>query len=260
MGIALVEDGNYTLGAGKLLFKKEGDDHHRYIATTPEFNFSVSTEVVNLYSADGPVAVKLREVETQRDYDASFNAHDISAENLAIFLGGLVEIVEQTGSTVTDEALAAVVVGGTYQLGVAAAFPYGKRDLSSVVIDDGDTTTYVVDEDYAIDLRRGLLTILPGGDISDGANIEANYTYGTTTFQRVSGTGVRSVRGELLFIADNNEGEQADYRFPMVVIRADGDFAIKSRTEFQALPFSLSIGTDAQGNAIITDYPLIPSS
>ena len=251
-----IEDGNYTLGSGSVLFRKEGENGFRYIATTPEFMMSVSTEVATLYSSDNPVAIKLREVETQREYEGSFQAHDIDAENLAIFLGGEVEVVSQTSGTVTDEEIAGAQQGMTYQLGVATGFPQGKRDLSSVVIDDGDSTTYVIGDDYEIDLRRGLLYIVPGGDI-DGDDIEANYSYGTTSYQRVAGTGVRSVRGELLFIAENNEGDDIDYRFPSVIIRSDGDFSLKSREDWQGLPFSLSINTDANGEAVITEGPLI---
>ena len=251
----LLEKGNNVLGRGKVLFREAGSGAYRYIVSTPSFTINVETETAELWTSDTPVREKMVDTETQRSYSGSFEAHDINAANLAIFFGGEVETVEQDGGTVADEEITAVA-GGIHQLGVDATHPRGKRDLSAVVIDDGDTTTYDEGDDYTIDLRRGLLHIVEGGAIADGAAIEANYSYGTTSYKSVKSTGKQSSRGEIKFIAENAEGNDVDFILPNCTIRADGDFGLKSEDEFQALSFTVDINTDDNGNAIITEDEL----
>ena len=249
-------DGNFTLGAGRIYFRRQGEAAYRYVMTTPELTLTANTEVVTLYSSDNPVAQKLREVETQRDYEGTFAAHDINPENLAIFFGGEVVEVSQTSGAVTDEVVSAsAVADGVYQLGVATGFPDGKRALSSVVIDDGDGTTYVLGTDYEIDLRRGLLRILPGGG-AVGEEVEANYSYGTASYTQVQGGGVQSATGAIKFVSENNEGEDIDYFMGNVTLRANGDFALKSRTDWQGLSFTISVNTDSLGRTIVSESTL----
>lgn len=249
------ENGNYVLGAGRIFFKRSADDHFRYIMSTPDLTLTANTEVANLYSFDSAVATKIFEVETQRDYEGSFASHDINLDNLGIFFGGEVESVSQTSAAVTDEAVtSAAVAEGVYQLGIDATHPDGKRTLTAITIDDGAGTTFVAGDDYILDAELGLLRILAGG-AAVGEAIEANYTYGTVTYRRLSASGVASARGYMLFVPENNQGEQIAYRLPNVIIRANGDLMLKSRDEAQGIPFNISVNADSLGRTVVVETP-----
>lgn len=258
MGTALPglpESGNYVLGAGKVLFRQSGEAGFRYLVTTPDFTITADTEVAELYGADTPVAQKIGSTETQRDYTGTFAVHDINLDNLAYFFGGEVEVEEQDAGTVVEEEFT-VVQGGVYRIGVDNDHPLGVRQISSVVVDDGDTTTYDEGDDYVIDERRGLINILPGGAIDDGDTIEVSCAYAEVDISRTLSTGAKTIRGEVYFVAGNSDGENTDVIIRNVILRADGEWALKSRDDYQGLGFSMEISSDERGNLLYIEGEL----
>lgn len=255
---AFEEAGNYILGAGRILFALEGTNEYRYIVETPELTINVTTEVVDLWGSDTPVSQKIASSEAQREYAGSFAAHDIDADNLAIFFGG-------ENTTVTNSSVSSIVdyevtvkQGRTYRIGKDASNPRGFRGVSNVVV-TGDTgsPTYVVDDDYVVDARRGLITIINGGGIADDTLIEISCDVDDGEYVQVASTGAASIRGSLIFMAENTDGVDVDYEFPNVILRADGDFSLKSRDEYQGLSFAMEINEDETGRAIYGEFPFV---
>lgn len=258
---AFEEKGNYILGAGRVLFALDGQDDFRYIVETPEFTVNVATEVVDLWGSDTPVSQKIATSEVQREYTGSFAAHDIDPANLAIFFGGENTTVENNAvASISDYVIEGVVLGRTYRIGKTTAKPRGVRGVSAVVVTGPvGTPVYVAGTDYEVDARRGLITFLEGGTLAAGANVEISCDVDDGEYVQVASTGAGSIRGRLLFIADNTDGDDVDYEFPNVILRADGDFALKSRDDYQGLSFTMEINEDETGRAVYSEFPFIPT-
>lgn len=254
---AFEQPGNYVLGAGRVLFALEGQDDYRYIVETPEFSVTVETEVVDLYGSDTPVAQKIATSEVQREFTGSFAAHDIAPENLAIFFGGEQTVVENDSvASISDYEIEGAIQGRSYRIGKTSSNPRGVRGVSDVVVTgDGGTPTYVAGTDYVVDERRGLITIVVGGGIASGTDLEVSCDVDDGEYIQVASTGAASIRGSLLFIADNTDGVDVDYEFPNVILRADGDFSLKSRDDYQGLSFTMEISQDETGRAVYGEFP-----
>lgn len=256
---AFEQAGNYILGAGRVLFALQGQDDFRYIVETPEFTLTVATEVTDLWGSDTPVSQKIASSETQREYTGSFAAHDIAPENLAIFFGGENTVIENDNvASISDYLVTNVIKGRSYRIGRTALNPRGVRGVSSVVVTGpSGTPAFVAGTDYVVDTRRGLVTVLETGSIPAASTIEISCDVDDGEYIRVASTGAASIRGSLLFIAENTDGEDVDYEFPNVILRADGDFSLKSREEYQGLSFTMEINEDASGRAVYGEFPFV---
>lgn len=108
------------------------------------------------------------DITSQIDRTASVTVDSLTRENMALFLVGDTNTINQTGTTVTDESIT-VQQGHWYQLGEDVSNPTGVREISGVdVQDDTDTITYVENTDYELDLAKGRMYIIEGGSISNG--------------------------------------------------------------------------------------------
>lgn len=110
--------------------------------------------------------------------------------------------VSVTGASVTDEAVSAV-----HDLWV----PLANRNLNSgatfEVTGSGGTPTYVLDTDYQVDFRNGMIRVLSTGSIADGADLLVDYTYLDLAGTKVEGAQVTSINARILLdgynLADN---------------------------------------------------------
>lgn len=106
--------------------------------------------------------------------------------------------VSVTGSTVTDEAVVAA-----HDLWV----PLAQRNLDSgasfVVQDVTDTTTYVLDTDYQVDFRNGMIKVLSTGSIGAGDTLHIDYAYLSLTGTKIEGAQQNSISARILLDGRN---------------------------------------------------------
>lgn len=250
-----IQKQNYVLGRGRLYFD-DGENGERYIGNTPEFNLSTATEFLEHFNSDEGLRNRDRNIVTQINYSGSFTTDHIGPENLAMLFMGEATTLTQTSLTGETDTFTAGVAFNWYQLGTDAANPAGKRGVSNVSIsaDPGGTPVSAVEgTDYELDAERGRVQVLEGGAL-DGVVFEVTYDVDATS-RSVVISGAKQVTGKLRFVSANpeNAGDQRDYFMPSVTLSANGDFALKAESDWQAIPFSLEIAKTESAEAIYAD-------
>jgi|SRR5699024_1829978 len=241
-----------VLGAGRIYFQQEGEEHERYLGDTPELSLTMTSETVDLFSSDGPVAELRASVLTQIERTGNFTCNNIDPENIALFFAGKYEDDTQSTISSTQETFEDTVPGGIYRLGVSPSSPYGVVDVTVTGVSDetGSPSPLSEGDDYIVDEEYGAVQLLKGGV----TEIEVTYTGGPATVHTVKTTDQVKLRGSLLFIADNSYGENWNVFMPSVELAPDGDFSMKSRTDFQEVGFAISISTPDDGREAIYYY------
>lgn len=266
---------NYTLGRGELWFARfkpgtQAPGGERYIGNTPEFSATIESENLDHFNSDRGINEKDASIVLNTNRSGSFITDNIDPINLANFFFGDTLGFTVVGATITDEPLADVEPGLTYQLGVTAGNPVGARALDihtpevagppvvpakKVIVKSG-ATTYAEATDYDIDLDRGRLTIVAGGTIAAGADLLVSYKTKDSTRQRVI-SGTTPIEGTLRYIAYNPAGKQFDWFMPYVKLSPNGDYALKG-DEWQQIPFNVEILKKSGLEAIYIDgEPLV---
>lgn len=220
---------DYTLGKGKLYFDEFDSagalQGRRFLGDSPGFTVSVSNEKLEHFSSTGGVKEKDLDVLLQIDRNATITCDNVSLENMKLFLVGEIATIAEVVASITDE-VHSVKPGHFYQIGKTAAKPSGVRNIESVVVTDvGAVTTFVEGTDYEVDLATGMLEITPtadGGNITE-EDIEVDYDTTLNSRDQLS-TSTKSIKGELVYIADNPQGANKDLLAPSVVMAPSGDF------------------------------------
>ncbi len=254
----------YTFGKGKLYVGLFGDDGNpvgeRYLGNCPGFTLSVSTQKFEHFSSTEASAKKDLSVPTQVNFNATINTDDMTPENTALFLGGSVSTVTVAATPVTGE-LHVVNTGYEYQVGAtntgATAIGLTSTVASVTVKDEGGTTTYVLHDDYEVDLASGRIWINPEGDIADGDTVQFGYTPTAGTKTRVTTTSTGSVYGSVRFVADNTFGVNNNLFIPSASLSGSGDRPFITDNALAA--FAIDVGVNEKDSAtpqVIIDSPL----
>ena len=118
---------NIVIGSGELYLDLLDDDDaitgERYLGDGVSASLAVTTERTQVFSGSGPVARKLVDKVRSLTRSMSIALHDISPENLALFVGAPEpDDVTDAAGAVTDEVLT-VKKRRYYQLGVKTTKP-----------------------------------------------------------------------------------------------------------------------------------------
>ena len=243
---------NIVLGAGYLYFDKFDDDGNktgeRYLGQTPGFTFSMSSEKLEKYTSDGPIAELMVSVTTQISREGTITCDDISAENLALFIAGDVDTAGQSADTALSQTFTATP-GREYQLGDGA----GYTNIDSVVVTTvSGSTALTLGDDYEVDAEGGRVIILEGGAISAPEEVEVTFDIDADADAVViSTTDQVSLRGAIRFRGDNTVGENRDVYIPNAELSPDGEFQFKSRDDFQQITFSFSAQKPKDGGKAV---------
>ena len=149
---------NIVIGAGRLYADLlDGGEYtgERYLGDAVGAALSITTERTQVFSGSGPVAEKLADIVRSITRTITLTLHDMSAENLALFVSGEAASEAQAAAAVVDEALT-VNPGRWYQLGAAKAKPGGVGAVSAaaadtVLINKDASTTHDAGDDYTVD-------------------------------------------------------------------------------------------------------------
>ena len=197
---------NQLLGRGKVLFDrfttagvKQG---LRVLGNCIEFSLTESEERRQIYSSFEKSSPLLADALVRRTAEVRFVMTEYDPVTLALALAGDKGILTQSSGSVTNEAIADVLQGYHYQL--------VNRAISGVAVTGpGGTPTYTVGVDWEVaDAAAGLIYIIPGGAITDLADIEVDYTKGAITAMDIVNAGLAgNIQGHLLFIGDPVNGK-----------------------------------------------------
>jgi hypothetical protein len=233
---------NLTIGKGEAWFAqfKPGTQTpagERFLGNCPEF--TVAREVETLKHNSSTRGLKVQDDETTLGVTntASLSCDDVQPANLALFFLGssdTLTVVEAAGEA---ETITAVEPGLTYQVGTSATNPQGVRNISALTV----TVVAVVmveDTDYSVDLARGRITVIAGGDIVADDDLILDYTIDASTRSRII-SGDDQIEGSMRFISYNPKGDPIDYFMPWVKIKPNGDISLIGE-EYMTLPLTLT--------------------
>jgi hypothetical protein len=236
---------DYTLGKGKFYFRQfqQGTQvpaagGFRRLGNVPEATVTRSNEKLDHTSSEGGINVKDDSVTTAQDQALAFTTDNVNLDNLALWFGSEINEVVEVGGVVADEPLPDAAFDVYYQLGETADLPQGVRNVSAVSVKKG-ATVGVLNTDYKVDLKSGMVEILEGGAFAAGDDLTVTYTVAAGTRKMVV-DGNNTIEGELKFVADNPKGTNKDTHWPRVQISADGDYALIS-TDWQTVGFTAEV-------------------
>lgn len=197
----------------------------------------VEAEVIKVRSrqvgTEGQVIASKSEIT---DYTGSLTLHEWDAKNLAWALAG--QYVERTevGGTVASENVTALA-GGEYA-------ELAHRDVSVVVVQDvTDTITYVLDTDYSLNAKLGIIAPIAGGAIAEDVVLHVAYTYeGQAGYQVQIGTQAQIRVAMLAQLYNEYSGEHFELELDMVVLSSNTEinFISEQGSEGETLQFTLT--------------------
>jgi len=237
---------NYTLGKGKVYFDPfvpgtTAGHGEMYFSQTPDFSYSVKTDVLDHYDADEGLNVLDDQILTKVDVTGKLTTDDISEDKLALFLlsDGATNNATLSGSNLADTF---IVKRGRYlQLGSTASNPTGVRNVTvtKVALSSAPTVALTPLTNYTVDAALGRVYILPlAAGIVDNNSIIVTYDVAASTRKSVV-SKTQQIRGALRFVSTNPSGTQRDYFFPLVNLQPEGDIALKG-AEFQKISFGFT--------------------
>lgn len=271
---------NYTLGRGEVYVDRITDvetftmEGERYIGNSPEFNLTISQEVLDHFSSDHGIREKDESVPLEVNRTGSLSVDNIHVDNVALFFFGSTSVVTDAGGAFT-EVLNNVKTNRYYQLGMSSSFPAGRKgfdgdadessnsagayalypynDSNSITPEDSNSgvVAYVNGTDYTFDPILGRLYIIDGGAITDGLDVYFSGTVKAQTFDRVI-SGSEPVACAIRFIAFNPTGSDIDYYMPYCKLSPNGDYALKG-DDWQTIPMSVEVLKRSDREAIYAD-------
>jgi hypothetical protein len=232
---------NLTLGKGEVYFGKfktgtQVVEGYRLLGNCPEFTLNMETDELEHFSSMSGLREKDESVVIERRLGGTINCEDIRPDNLALFFMGEASTLTATSQTGVVNTFTDVKKGMMYQLGVTPTNPSGARKVASVVVEVG-VTAKTLGTDYTLDADLGTITILPGGTILDGDDVEVTFNITASTRQRIL-SGDEQIEGALKFISRSPIGAKIDYLLPWVKIRSNGDVSLIT-DEWMSLPFTI---------------------
>lgn len=177
--------------------------------------------------------------------------YSVPTRILAMLMLGSVVSRNDAGGTVASEDVAVEPDFWT---------PLAHRNVSALVLTDGadvDPVTYVLDKDYELDDKLGLIRPIEGGAITSAATLEAAYTYKAVTGERIEVSTDYTVRARLLLRGTNDSDDSAvEWEAYQALATPDGEFDLLSAEPVTA-EFSLEFETpDGQDHPIRLDFPV----
>lgn len=154
------------IGKGSIYIKEVGANKGFLpFGNCPEFTLTFNEDKKEMLDSEDSGGGVVTSVSRVSSVTGSVSSYSISKENLAIAMRGLVS-TESTDAVTGEKAVA-----NEYAFIQFAKVP--TQD-SIVVKDEAETDTFVAGVDYEV--QSSGITIIAGGDISDGETISLSYT------------------------------------------------------------------------------------
>lgn len=275
---------NILLGSGHLfidvLSASGARTGERYLGDAVGATLAVESERVQVFSGSGPVARQLVNKVRSLTRRLSATLHDVSMENLALFVGAGDAVGAETDAAAriagaTAEALT-VRRGRWYQLGVSEARPAGLRAVrdetatgkvagahdagaAALILTDaaavaaaGNTVARATN--YAVDAASGRVYILPkAADIADGDTVYVHYTpiAAPARPQVATPATPQDVRAAVRYIEETATGRGRNLYAPLCSVAASGELALMSRESEQQIQIAAEILEPGGGKAAL---------
>lgn len=233
-----------TVGSGRL-FAAELDANgapkgYLYLGDSEGFTLNASTEQVETWTGDGPIAQRLISQTVASEYTFDLTLNEVRDENFALFFLGESADNDQEANASFEQTVS-VKQGQYVNVGATSALPAGVKDIDTVVVTDGTgVTTYVATDDYIVDAEAGQIYIVVGGDIASAGEEEIiiSCDVPAATYEGANTSENGRLKVALMYREDTNQGETRDFFMPRVDVRPSGSVDLKSRDSHQQIPIS----------------------
>lgn len=132
----------------------------------------------------------IESVPLPKPADLSVTFSEVNKDSIAMALFGTAAVLNQGSGSVTDQVITSAVgkwVKLTHDNIATAGF---------VVTNSGATVTYVLDADYEVNYRLGMIRCISGGNIADATALKVDYTYNAITGTTIAGGTQTQVRAQ----------------------------------------------------------------
>lgn len=223
---------NYTIGGSRFWFNRLADDSvspvryegWRDMGNVVDSSLEQETEEQDHFSSKTGTRRKDRSLVKEIAEEILFTLDELSTENLrGFFRGGDVADVASSASVGVVDEVAQLDHEDTKILGK------GYNATSIVVKDITGVTTYVLDTDYTeenvIGGYKGIARI-DGGTIDDGDFVRISYDYDMRAHRRFSPATNLEVKGQALFFAVSDTGNEFIRSFLNTQLEPEGAFEL----------------------------------
>ncbi len=244
------------IGSGELFIdvhdKNGALTGERYLGDAVSASLSAESERLQVFSGSGQVAQELVNKVRSIARTMTITLHDMSPDNLALFLSATKNVTE-VGAAATKVADQAIAIPNTlrwYQLGATKDNPRGvgkivgtdfgvKADGTVVAQTESDGTF-----NYRLDLDRGRLYITDstkGKAIVAATAVTVTYTPAAPARKTVKTGEIEEVVGAIRYLEDTATGKGRDYYIPKATIAPSGEMALMSRETEQQIVLTAAI-------------------
>jgi hypothetical protein len=159
--------------------------------------------------------------------DLSITFQEVNKTNLAMAFMGALGTFTQSAQTISAQSYVIQKTGG---LGL----PHRNINAATIVVtNDAATTTYVVNTDYTLNARMGLVLVVPGSALDTavqaaaqpGFAVKVSYAALAQSGSRIRGAVRSSLRTEVKFDGKNDaDGSPMDAHVYEAVLSPEGEF------------------------------------
>ncbi len=215
-----------VLGRGEVYFDRflpgtRTGEGERYIGNTPAVAVERRAEFATAErSVNGVRARNMKEL-MRESVIVTFTTDNMSADNMADWLGGTAEDTVVPRSAAEMETFT-IVPGRFYQLGLTKFPMVGARNLWALGVRVGETFI----RDLYVDMENGRVGIPANRTDLIGQTAICEYEIRRSKSKTISGAA-KAIRGALRFIGRNAFGDNANYYFPHVVLNPRDQLNLK---------------------------------
>ena len=150
--------------------------------------------------------------------DLTLELKEVVGSVLAMALMGTATALTASAGTLADHPV--VIKKGKW-----VSIGQLNLDATITVENDAGTTTYDENDDYKLNRRLGLLMVLPGSAIADGATLKVSGAYDGASGTRISGATQSEVRCRIVFDGVNMaDGTDVTAEVWEAVLSAESEF------------------------------------
>ena len=233
---------NILIGAGEMFFdqfdaagNKTGE---RYLGDAVSASLAITTEETTVFSGTGSVARELSRVTRTITRAFSIVLHDMSLDNLGLFVVGDVAADAISATAVADEEFK-VNVERWYQLGTTSSRPAGVNKVTGVTVvggtiaANGDFTAaagagaWAANVDYVVDADSGRIYIKDTAKTKvANAGVQVDYTPAAQADRQQVKSATKQQRGVFRYIEDPADGEGRNFYVPDGLLSPGGESSL----------------------------------
>lgn len=246
---------NLMLGAGVLYFDRfdstGAKTGERHLGNCTAFTLTTEVEKVERYSSMDKAKRLYKSVVKSIKATGKITLDEFDPSNLALALLGDEGVVTQTAGTIAAGSATSFIA----KKGNAVSL--GKFNVTNVVVKDSTgSTTYVLNTDYILNAKAGVIFFPTQSAIVDASTIKVSYDWPVGSFPKVAGATQGKIEGFLRFLGDPTSGPAYFGEFWRVSVSPEGELGFIS-DDWGSFGLNIECQDDASNHPTDPMYRLV---